>query len=215
MFDIIKLVYNSTMMYERIRKRIVECSQRMYAEHLVSATSGNISIRIPGRENMFAITPSSESYDTMTADRIVIMTIDGQIIQGPDDGKPSSEWRRHAEIYRAKPDVGAIVHTHSPYATAFAVIRESIPLILIEMQPWLGGPVPLAEYAPTGSLQLGLNAARDLGDMGGCLLANHGVIAVAPDIDLAYTRATYIEDAAKIYQLARGVGKPVEIPLND
>ena len=125
-------------MYERIRKRIVECSQRMYAEHLVSATSGNISIRIPGREDMFAITPSSESYDTMTAERIVIMTLDGQVIQGPDDGKPSSEWRLHAEIYRAKPSVGAIVHTHSPYATAFAVIRESIPLILIEMQPWLG-----------------------------------------------------------------------------
>lgn len=202
------------MMYERIRAKIVEYSKRMYDEHLVSATSGNVSMRIPGRDGMFAITPSSESYSTMTADRIVIMSVDGEIIQGPDDGKPSSEWRLHAEIYRAKPEVGAIVHTHSPYATAFAVIREPIPLILIEMQPWLGGAVPLAEYAPTGSLQLGLNAARDLGDLGGCLLANHGVIAVAPDLDLAYTRATYIEDAAKIYHMARCVGKPVEIPLN-
>lgn len=202
------------MMYERIRAKIVECSKRMYDEHLVSATSGNVSMRIPGRDGMFAITPSSESYSTMTADRIVIMTVDGEIIQVPDDGKPSSEWRLHAEIYRAKPEVGAIVHTHSPYATAFAVIREPIPLILIEMQPWLGGAIPLAEYAPTGSLQLGLNAARDLGDLGGCLLANHGVVAVAPDLDLAYTRATYIEDAAKIYHMARCVGKPVEIPLN-
>ena len=110
--------------------------------------------------------------------------------------------------------MNAIVHTHSPYATSFAVIRESIPLILIEMQPWLGGDIPLAEYAPTGSLQLGLNVARDIGDRGGCLLANHGAVAVGTDINLAYVRASYVEDAAKIYHMARCVGKPVVIPMN-
>ncbi len=197
-----------------IRESIVKYSKLMYDEHLVSATSGNISIRLPERPNAFAITPSSESYLTMTPDRIVLMTIDGEILQCPKDAKPSSEWRLHAELYRAKPGVNAIVHTHSPYATSFAVVREGIPLILIEMQPWLGGDIPLAEYAPTGSLQLGLNAARDIGERGGCLLANHGVVAVAKDIDLAYVRATYIEDAAKIYHMARCVGKPVVIPMN-
>ena len=201
-------------MVMEIRESIVRYSRLMYDEHLVSATSGNISMRLPDRADSFAITPSSESYLTMTEDRIVIMTIDGEILQCPKDAKPSSEWRLHAELYRAKPEVKAIVHTHSPYATSFAVIRERIPLILIEMQPWLGGDVPLAEYAPTGSLQLGLNAARDIGDRGGCLLANHGVVAVGDTLDLAYVRATYIEDAAKIYHMARCVGKPVEIPLN-
>ena len=201
-------------MVMEIRESIVRYSRLMYDEHLVSATSGNISMRLPDRADSFAITPSSESYLTMTEDRIVIMTIDGEILQCPKDAKPSSEWRLHAELYRAKPEVKAIVHTHSPYATSFAVIRERIPLILIEMQPWLGGDVPLAEYAPTGSLQLGLNAARDIGERGGCLLANHGVVAVGDTLDLAYVRATYIEDAAKIYHMARCVGKPVEIPLN-
>ncbi len=202
------------MDYQSIRKAIVQYSKTMYNEHLVSATSGNISMRLPDRADAFAITPSSESYLTMTEDRIVIMTIDGEILQCPKDAKPSSEWRLHAELYRAKHEVKAIVHTHSPYATSFAVIREGIPLILIEMQPWLGGDVPLAEYAPTGSLQLGLNAARDIGERGGCLLANHGVVAVGDTLDLAYVRATYIEDAAKIYHMARCVGKPVEIPMN-
>lgn len=205
---------DTSMDHLKIRESIVRYSRLMYDEHLVSATSGNVSIRLKERPDAFAITPSSESYAGMTLDRIVIMTIDGEILKCAEDAKPSSEWRLHAELYRARKDVNAIVHTHSPYATSFAVIREIIPLILIEMQPWLGGDIPLAEYAPTGSLQLGLNVARDIGDRGGCLLANHGAVAVGTDIDLAYVRASYVEDAAKIYHMARCVGKPVVIPMN-
>jgi L-ribulose-5-phosphate 4-epimerase len=203
------------MDYRSIREDIVRYSRLMYNEHLVSATSGNISIRLPDRSDAFAITPSSESYLSMEADRIVIMTVDGTVLQCPEDGKPSSEWRLHAELYKAKPAVNAIVHTHSPYATSFSVLRETIPLILIEMEPWLGGPIPLAEYAPTGSLQLGLNVARDIGDAGGCLMANHGAVAVGDSLNLAYVRASYVEDAAKIYHMARCVGKPVVIEKNN
>ena len=202
------------MDYKSIREDIVRYSRLMYNEHMVSATSGNISVRLPDRPNAFAITPSSESYLSMEADRIVIMTVDGELLQCPGDGKPSSEWRLHAELYKAKPEVKAIVHTHSPYATSFSVLRETIPLILIEMEPWLGGPVPLAEYAPTGSLQLGINVARDIGDAGGCLMANHGAVAVGDTLNLAYVRACYVEDAAKIYHMARSVGKPVVIEKN-
>lgn len=202
------------MDYRSICEEIVRYSIQMYNEHLVSATSGNISIRLPDRSDAFAITPSSENYLTMTADRIVLMTVDGEILRCPEGGKPSSEWRLHAELYKAKPGVNAIVHTHSPYATAFAVIRETIPLILIEMQPWLGGEIPLAEYAPTGTQRLGQNVARDIGESGGCLMANHGAVAVGKDLNLAYVRASYVEDAAKIYHMARCVGKPHVIPMN-
>jgi len=200
--------------YKELKEKIVQYSKLMYNDHLVSATSGNISIRLPDCENAFAITPSSESYLTMTYDRIVVMTIDGELLYCPQDAKPSSEWRLHAQIYKSKKEVSSIVHTHSPYATAFAVNRETIPLILIEMQPWLGGDIPLAQYAPTGSEQLGINVARDLGNRGGCLLANHGTVAVAPSLELAYTRASYIEDAAKIYHMAKCVGTPYIIPMN-
>ncbi len=197
--------------YNEIRNEIVNYSRQMYDEHLVSATSGNISIRLPDNKNAFAITPSSENYARMTPDRIVIMTVDGEILSCPEDGKPSSEWKMHAALYKNKSEVNAIVHTHSPYATAFAVNRETIPMILIEMKPWLGGDIPLAEYAPTGSAELGVNVARDIGSKGGCLLANHGVVAVASNLDLAYVRASYVEDAAKIYHMAKTVGTPYVI----
>ena len=197
--------------YDEIRKEIVNYSRQMYDEHLVSATSGNISVRLPDNENAFAITPSSENYARMTPDRIVIMTLDGEILSGPEDAKPSSEWKMHAALYKNKSNVNAIVHTHSPYATAFAVNRETIPMILIEMKPWLGGDIPLAEYAPTGSAELGVNVARDIGSRSGCLLANHGVVAIASNLDLAYVRASYVEDAAKIYHMAKTVGKPYVI----
>ncbi len=202
------------MTYQKIREDIVNYSKLMYNERLVSATSGNISVRVPDREDAFAITPSSENYLTMTPERIVIMTIDGEILQCPEGAKPSSEWKLHAELYRARKDVDAIVHTHSPYATSFAVVRQTIPLILIEMQPWLGGEIILSEYAPAGSLQLGLNVARDIKDRNCCLMANHGVVAVAPKLDLAYVRAAYVEDAAKIYHMAKCVGTPYVIPMN-
>lgn len=194
--------------YDEIRREIVDYSRQMYDERLVSATSGNISIRLPDNKNAFAITPSSENYSRMTPDRIVVMTLDGEILSCPKDGRPSSEWKMHAALYRVRGEVNAIVHTHSPYATAFAVNRETIPMVLIEMKPWLGGDIPLAEYAPTGSAELGANVARDIGSRGGCLLANHGVVAVGVDLDLAYVRASYVEDAAKIYHMARAVGKP-------
>lgn len=197
-----------------IKEQIVNYAKRMYDEHLVTATSGNISVRLPEREDAFAITPSSESYLTMTAERIVIMTIDGIIISCPENAKPSSEWKLHAELYRAKPDINAVVHTHSPYATAFAVNHEIIPMILIEMKPWLGGEIPLSEYAPAGTRRVGINVARDIGNKGGCLMANHGVVAIAQNLDLAYVRASYIEDAAKIYHMARSVGKPILIKDN-
>ena len=197
--------------YDEIRNEIVNYSRQMYDEHLVSATSGNISVRLPDNENAFAITPSSENYARMTPDRIVIMTVDGEILSGPEDAKPSSEWKMHAALYKNKSNVNAIVHTHSPYATAFAVNRETIPMILIEMKPWLGGDIPLAEYAPTGSAELGVNVARDIGSRSGCLLANHGVVAIASNLDLAYVRASYVEDAAKIYHMAKTVGKPYVI----
>lgn len=202
------------MIDQNIRKDIVQYARRMYADKLVSATSGNISVRIPDRENAFAITPSSEDYVTMTEDRIVIMTFDGTILESANDARPSSEWRLHAEIYRARKDVKAVVHTHSPYATAFAVVRQKIPMILIEMKPWLGGEVLLSEYAPTGTLQLARNVARDLGDRNCCLMANHGVVAVASNLDLAYVRAAYVEDAARIYHLAKCMGTPYVIPEN-
>ncbi len=199
------------MKYQSERETIIRYAKLMYTEHLVSATSGNISVRLKDREDAFAITPSSENYMSMTEDRIVIMTTDGEILEAAEGAKPSSEWRLHAEFYRSKEEVNAVVHTHSVYATAFAVAHKTIPQILIEMKVFLKGGVPLAPYAPNGSLELARNTVSVIGDKGACLMENHGVVAVGENLEKAYTRATYTEEAAKIYILSKTLGTPFEI----
>ena len=105
----------------------------------------------------------------------------------------------------------AVFHTHSPYGTAFAVNHMAIPATLIEAYFFLGGEVPCAEYATPGTPEVGTGAAQAIGDKGGVLLANHGVVAVGKDLSQAYIRAEYIEDAAKIYTFAKQIGTPVEL----
>lgn len=191
----------------KIKEQIVRVSQRMYHEGLVAATSGNISYYNRGK-GCIAITPTSIPYDDLCADNITVIDAKGNRIEGPYE--PSSEWRMHMRIYEKMEQVNAIVHTHSAFATTFAVIREPIDLILIEMEAYLGGAVPLAGFAPPGSLELGEVAAQTLQyNQTTCLLSNHGAVAVGEDLEDAYTKAVYMEDAAKIYYNARNIGKPV------
>lgn len=186
-----------------IRKELLKMTQQSYREALFAGTSGNLSYYDRETERML-ITPGSTPYETMTEEDLVCMTLDGEILEG--SRKPSSEWRMHAEIYRQKPEVRAVIHTHSPYATAFAVNNQEIPVILIEMVPFLGGNVEVAEFALPGTVEVGIEAAKKLKDRYACLMANHGVLAVGESLEQAHTRAIYTEDAAKIYCLALSNG---------
>lgn len=141
---------------------------------------------------------------------IVVIDLDGNVIEGCH--RPSSEWKMHAEIYRHLPHVGAIVHTHSPYATSFAVTHQEIPVILIEMIPFLKGSIEVSPYATQGSAEVGLNAVPILERKNACLMANHGVVAVGATMAEAYINSVYVEDTAKIYHMALSVGTPIEIP---
>ncbi|MDR2770671.1 MAG: class II aldolase/adducin family protein [Clostridiales Family XIII bacterium] len=191
------------MKQTEMRALILKISKRSYDEKLFAGTSGNLSIYDPDSK-IIAITPSGIDYQTMKTEDISLITVDGDILEGPH--KPSSEWRMHAAIYRDRADVRAVIHTHSPYATAFSVIREGIPAILEEMIPHIGGDVPVSEFAPAGTEALGTEALKALCRRRSCLLANHGVLAVGVDIDQAYKSAVYTEDAAKIYAIARNSG---------
>lgn len=193
---------------EFLRRQIVEKSLQAYRAGLFAGTSGNMSAYCRA-ENIMYITPTSVRYETMKPDDIVAMRLDGTVLGG--EKQPSSEWRMHAAVYRAFPDTGAVFHTHSPHATAFAVVHRPIPATLIEMHFFLGGDVPCAKYARPGTDAVGENAAAVLAGKGGCLLENHGVLAVGRDLDEAYLRAEYIEDAAKIYILANTLGTPVTV----
>ena len=190
-----------------LRQEIVDKSLQAFREGLFSGTSGNMSCRVAPDEML--ITPTSVRYDVLRAQDIVRMRLDGTVLEGKL--QPSSEWRLHAAVYRAYPGTNAVFHTHSPYATAFAVVRRSIPAVLIETRIFLGGEVRCADYAAPGTEAVGANAVPALADRGGCTLANHGVLAVGESLAQAYLRAEYIEDTAKICTLARSIGTPVEL----
>ena len=181
-----------------IRETVVQTAKKAYADKLFAATSGNLSIYDRENGRMY-ITPGSYPYEIMTAEDIMVIDLEGNVLEGVH--APSSEWRMHAQVYRDKPEVNAIVHTHSPYATAFAINHLPIAAVSFEMPYFLGGDVPVARAALLGTYDVGINA---------CLLANHGVLTIGDSMDIAYTRAVYVEDAAKVYSIALTHG-PVHV----
>lgn len=186
-----------------MRKAVLHMSQQSFAENLFAGTSGNLSLRDP-QTGLIAITPGSVDYPTMVLDDVMLITPDGEIVEGRR--KPSSEWRMHAEIYKHRTDIHAVVHTHSPYATGFAVTHCRIPVILIEMMFFLLGDVPVARYCTPGTPDLGFAVVEALQNRTACLLANHGVVAVGGTLAEAHIRAVYTEDAAKIFTQAKIIG---------
>ena len=196
------------MSLHELKKQVLDYAQRAYTSGLMAGTSGNLSVL--SEDGKMIITPSSINYMTMTPDDVMVIELDGTILEGPH--RPSSEWPMHAEIYKNKPGVRSVVHTHSPYATAFSVVNEPIPLILIEMIPFLKGPVPIAPVASQGTVAVGEGVVEALKDSVSCLMQNHGAVTIGQTLEQAYMRTEYVEDAAKIYQMARAVGTPTLIP---
>lgn len=190
---------------------IVSTAQRAYRSGLMAGTSGNLSCYAPDY-NCMAITPSGMDYSAMTPEDIVLMQLDGTVLHGI---KPSSEWKMHAEIYANLPAVHAIVHTHSPNATAYAVLRREIPCVLVEMLLFLGGSIEVADYAAQGSAAVGTNCLPILCRKPACLLANHGVVTTGTTLEQAYTNSIYVEDAAKIVRLAMSTGYPIPATINE
>ena len=195
--------------YNLRKQELLAYTKQAYNEALFAGTSGNLST-YDALTGIILITPSSVPYATMTEDDIMAIKLDGTITEGKH--RPSSEWRMHAEIYKARPEIRAIVHTHSPYATSFAVSHEIIPVILIEMIPFLRGDIQIAGFAIPGTEEVGREAIKKLNDRNACLLANHGVVTIGANLAQAHIRALYAEDAAKIYSLAKSNGNVVTIP---
>lgn len=191
-----------------IRKKVIETARKMLKYGLTTGTWGNISIR--HNEILVAITPSGVDYETMIPEDVVIVDLMGKVIDG--NLKPSSEMPMHLAIYRERSDVQAVVHTHSPYASAFAVLGKEIPVVLAEMGSVVGGSVLVTPYCRPGSPEMGKDVVRCLRDRSGVLLGNHGVVAIGSNIDEALVAAMVIEDGARIYQMASVMGEPRLVP---
>lgn len=191
---------------EKAKEQLVKMGQAVMKAEMVLGTWGNLSCRVP-RDDVVVITPSGLEYDRLHPRDMVVVDLDG----GPVEGhlRPSTELPMHLAVYHARPDVHAIIHTHSLYASALAVARRSIPPILEDLVAVVGGAVPVADYAPSGSVQLAEMAAAALAKVDAVLLANHGVVAVGRSLKDAFQVARIVEKAAQVFTYAEIVGRPV------
>ena len=187
------------------REAIVGASRYLIERGLNQAASGNISVRA-GRHLL--ITPSGIEPDALSADGIVRMPLEGTGAEWSGPHPPSSEWRLHFDLMRARPDIGAIVHTHSPHATALSTLRLPIPAVHYMIAAFNGPRVHCTVYAPFGSKALSDLVVDGLGDRHGVLLGNHGMVVTGADLAKAMWRAQELESLARLYILARGAGEP-------
>jgi L-ribulose-5-phosphate 4-epimerase len=187
------------------KKIVLEAAKKMAAKGLVVGTCGNISLRLPGKRPLLAITPSSMHYDSLGIDDIQVVDFKGEKVEGKL--KPSVEMMLHIGIYKARRNVNAIMHTHSTHASAAAVAGYKIPPILEDQIIMLGGEIRLASYAPSGTNELTTVVIEALGNRNGALMANHGAIGTGRTMPDAFTACELIEKTAQIYLLATITGK--------
>jgi L-fuculose-phosphate aldolase len=187
----------------KVRQDIVAAGNELLAKGLVAGTWGNVSARLPDSDRI-AVTPSGHDYRTLTPDDVVLVDIHGGVVDGRL--KPSSETPLHIAVYKSRPDVKAIVHTHSTFASACAVARKPIPPIIEDLVQLAGGSVEVAHYALPGTVELAQNAVIALKQRNAVLLANHGVVGCGQSLREAITACELVEKAAQIYIYAQNLG---------
>lgn len=197
--------------YERERAEVLEAVRRIVALDLVAGASGNVSRRITTPDgDLIAVTASRVPYDRFGIDDVLVVDFDVEPVVG--DGVPSSESLAHVAIYRARRDVGAVIHTHPVHASAFAAACVPIPAVLDEQVVALGGAVEVAAYGPSASEELAANAVAALGERAAVLLRHHGAIAAGADLADAVAVAELTERVAKICLLATSLGGARPLP---
>jgi L-fuculose-phosphate aldolase len=189
-----------------LREQVIATAREMNRRGLNQGTSGNVSVRAPAGDRFF-VTPSAIPYEELVPDDIVEMTLDGQVVRATR--KPSSEWRLHGEVLRARPEVGAAVHTHSLHAVAIACTRRPIPAFHYMVALAGGHDVRCAGYATYGTEELARNTVTALAGRKACLLANHGLMAVGAGLASALAMAEVVEVLAAQYWHALQIGPPV------
>lgn len=202
------------MLLPQLRAEVCALHAELPGNNLVAWTSGNISGRDP-ETNLVVIKPSGITFDKLTPENMVVVDIDGKIVEG--DYKASSDTASHCYIYRSMPDVYGVVHTHSRYAAAFAVVGKAIPCVTTAMGDEFGGEIPLGGFALIGGQEIGqVVVATIKGHRSpSCLLQNHGVFAVGKNAEAAVKAAVMTEDNAAIAWLAMQIGTPIPIAQSD
>jgi L-ribulose-5-phosphate 4-epimerase len=197
------------MLLESLRQQVCSLHAELPRYNLVTWTSGNISGRDP-ETGFVVIKPSGVAYAELTPDKMVVLDLDGKVVEGTL--KPSSDTTTHLYIYKKRMDVNGIVHTHSPFATAFAVVGRTIPPVLTAICDEFGGEIPLGGLAPIGDESIGEEIVRSIGKSSAILMQNHGVFTIGKDSEAAVKAAVMVEDAARTVFYAVQLGELIPIP---
>jgi L-ribulose-5-phosphate 4-epimerase len=189
---------------EKLRQEVWEGNLLLPSHNLVVMTSGNVSGRDP-ESNLVVIKPSGYSYDKLTPKDLVVLNLDGKVIEG--DLAPSVDTETHLYIYRNRPDVYGVTHTHSTYASVFAVLGRPIPSALTATG-MLGGEIPLGDYVPIGGKEIGEEVVKKIGDKLAIIMQNHGVFTIGNSATQSAKMAVEVENIAKIMYFALLMGTP-------
>ena len=186
-------------------QKIADYGRRLLNDRLTTGTGGNLSAALRS-EGVFAISPSGIDYNEIRADDISLLDFNGCHLKGRC---PSSEWHLHLEIYNSRPEINAVVHTHSRFATTFALLHETLPACHYLIGVAKAKEIRVAPYATFGTPKLARETVSALGSDRCILMANHGLLAVGESLAEAYDIALYIEEVAELYYRARTLGTPV------
>jgi L-ribulose-5-phosphate 4-epimerase len=196
-------------MLEQLRREVCRWNRELPKNGLVAWTSGNVSGRDP-QTRLIVIKPSGVVYEELTPAKMVVVDLEGRRVAGKLN--PSVDTPTHLYIYRQRPDVGGIVHTHSNFATAFAAAGKPIPAVLTAICDEFGGEIPVGRFAPIGGEEIGREVVRAIGRSPAILMQNHGVFTIGADAGAAVKAAVMVEDVARSVYYAMQLGKPVAIP---
>lgn len=195
-------------MLEAFKEMLYHLHMELPKNNLVTWTGGNISVRDP-ETGYIVIKPSGIRYDDLRPEHMVVVNSTGAVVEG--GLKPSSDTASHLYIYRARRDVNGVVHTHSPYATAFAALGKPIPVYLTAQGDEFGCPIPCAGFALIGGEEIGKLVVENIGPSTAILLKNHGVFTIGASAEAAVKSAVMVEDIAKTVWIALQIGQPDEI----
>lgn len=190
-------------MYEELKKELYEAHLNLEKYRLVAYTSGNVSVRI---DKHVIIKPSGVSYDKLKAEDMVVIDLEGKVVEGTL--KPSVDSATHLYLYKQLEDVKSIIHTHSPYASSFALLNQTLPVYSTAHADVFGTEIPVSNYAPVGSEAIGKAVIQVVNQARAVLLSKHGVIVMGKDISEAVRKAIFLEEVAQTAYLAKTMGNP-------
>lgn len=197
------------MSFTELKQRVLEGNLALPRHGLVTWTGGNLSARDP-ETGCIAIKPSGLLYEQMGVDDMVVLDLDGNVVEGTRG--PSSDTASHLDVYRGRPDVMCVIHTHSTYATAWAATMQPIPCCMTAIADEFGGPIPCGAYARIGGHDIGEEILRSIGTSPAILMGQHGVFTIGATIEKAVKAAVMVEDVARTVAIAKTIGTISDLP---